>query len=173
MQVNAKARFIRISPRKVRLVVDLVRGLKVTEALTLLQHSPKAAARPVKKLIESAVANAEHNYNLAKADLVVATITADDGPTLKRWMPRAFGRATQLRKRMTHIAVTLSDGTDTVVEPVKREAPAPIDATGSKKDEQKDAAAKPAQDKTDKQANTSDQKQPAADTAAKESDTQS
>ena len=101
-----------MSPRKVRLVVDAVRGLPVAAAETRLQFIKKDAALPVLKLLRSAVANAEHNFKLRKEDLVVATITADGGPTLKRSRPRAFGRAAAIRKRTTHINITLSPKAD-------------------------------------------------------------
>lgn len=98
-----------MSPRKVRLVVNAIRGLSVTAAETRLAFMPKLAAEPVQKLLKSAVANAEHNFKLKKEDLYVKTITADGGPTLNRWRPRAFGRAAPIRKRTTHIMLILSD----------------------------------------------------------------
>ncbi len=108
----AHANFIRISPSKVRVVIDLVRGKSVNEALNILAVTPKAAAEPVYKLIRSAVANAEHNNGLARADLYVAEIKADGGPILKRVQPRAQGRAFRINKRTSHITVVL----DTVKE---------------------------------------------------------
>lgn len=106
-QATAKLRSLRMSPRKVRLLIDLVRGMGANEAIVQLQFSKKAAARPVKKLIESAVANATHNSNLDPNSLVVKTAMVDGGPILYRWMPRAFGRATKLRKRTSHITIVL------------------------------------------------------------------
>lgn len=111
MHVQAKARGVRISPRKVRLVVDLVRGMSAASALEQLRFMNKAAATPVFKLIQSAVANATHNYGIDPKTLVISSITADDGPILYRFMPRAMGRATPIRKRSTHIAVIL-DGAE-------------------------------------------------------------
>lgn len=111
MEVKAKARYIRMSPRKVRLVVDVIRGMKVKEARTQLQFMKKAAAEPVLKLLNSAVANAEHNFNLNADNLFVKAVAADDGPTLGRWRARAFGRAAPIRKRMTHISIVLEDKT--------------------------------------------------------------
>lgn len=108
MEVKAKARYIRMSPRKVRLVVDLIRGLNVQEAKAQLSFSKKAAAEPVLKLLNSAIANATHNFNMEASDLYVKTITADGGPTLKRWRPRAFGRAGAIRKRTSHINIVLA-----------------------------------------------------------------
>lgn len=98
-----------MSPRKVRLVVNTVRGLSVAEAETRLTFLPKLAAKPVLKLLRSAVANAEHNFKLNRNDLYIRTIVADGGPTLKRWRARAFGRTAPIRKRTTHISLVLSD----------------------------------------------------------------
>lgn len=107
MQTTAKLNKLRISPRKVRLVADLVRGMNAGEAILQLLHSPKKAARPVKKLIESAIANAEHNQKMERASLVVKTIFVDQGQTLHRWAPRAFGRASAIHKRSSHVTVIL------------------------------------------------------------------
>jgi large subunit ribosomal protein L22 len=98
-----------MSPRKVRLVVNMVRGMKVTDALDTLRFVNKAAAEPVTKILQSAAANAEHNFKLDRNALVISKITADGGPIAYRWQPHAFGRATQLRKRTTHLTVVLSD----------------------------------------------------------------
>lgn len=109
MDVHAKARFIRMSPRKVRLIVDLIRGMSVAEADAQLSFLHRAAALPVRKLLLSAIANAEHNFHLNRTDLRIKTITVDGGPTLKRFRPRAMGRAAPLRKRTSHIGLILSD----------------------------------------------------------------
>ena len=109
MEVKAKARYIRMSPRKIRLVVDVVRGMPVTQALTQLKFMKKHAALPVSKLIDSAIANAENNFKLKRDSLFVKTIVADGGPTLHRWTPKAHGRATPIRKRTTHITVVLDE----------------------------------------------------------------
>jgi large subunit ribosomal protein L22 len=109
MEVNAKARFVRISPRKARLVVDAVRGLDVIEAQQQLQFMQKKAAKVVLKLLNSAIANAENNFELKRTNLFIKKLVADDGPTYKRWMPRAFGRATPLRKRTSHISIVLEE----------------------------------------------------------------
>ena len=106
-QVTAKLRFLRMGPRKVRLIVDMIRGKKVTRALDLLSVMPKRAARPVLKLLNSAVANAKHNHSLAVETLKVAQIYVDGGPVLKRWMPKAHGRATPVRERTSHINLVL------------------------------------------------------------------
>ncbi len=107
MEVKAKARYIRMSPRKVRLVINVVRGMNVKEAQTQLQFMNKAAAEPVLKLLNSAIANAEHNCDLNQDALRIKTIAADGGPTLGRWRARAFGRAAPIRKRTTHISIVL------------------------------------------------------------------
>jgi large subunit ribosomal protein L22 len=109
MEVTAKARFIRMSPRKVRLIAGLVRGMDLGKAVNQLRFYRKAAARPVLKLIESAAANASHNHKIDVADLFIKKITVDGGPTLKRWRARAFGRAAGIKKRTCHIYVVLDE----------------------------------------------------------------
>ena len=109
MRVRAHARFVRQSPSKVRQVLDLVRGHQVPEARDLLNFTTRAAADPVGKLLNSAVANAEHNFALDADRLVISEAFADEGPTLKRFRPRARGRATKIRKRTSHITIVLSD----------------------------------------------------------------
>jgi large subunit ribosomal protein L22 len=110
MKVKAHSRFIRQSPYKVRRVLDLVRGLPVEEAEQLLRLTNRGAASPIAKALRSAVANAGHNHALDAEDLVVAEAFADEGPTLKRWRPRARGRATRINKRTSHITIVVSDG---------------------------------------------------------------
>ncbi|HLD20936.1 MAG TPA: 50S ribosomal protein L22 [Patescibacteria group bacterium] len=107
MEVKATARFIRMSPRKVRLVIDVIRGMGIAQARSQLSVMKKAAAEPVLKLLESAVANATHNFSLDASQMYVKSITADGGPVLGRWRARAFGRAAPIRKRTTHISITL------------------------------------------------------------------
>lgn len=109
MEVKASARYIRISPRKVRVVIDLVRGKTVSEALTLLKFIPKRASEPIAKVIASAAANAEHNFNLNKDNLVVSQAFVDQGPTLKRFHPRQRGQAFPILKRTSHITVTVKE----------------------------------------------------------------
>ncbi|CAD2074743.1 50S ribosomal protein L22 [Phocicoccus schoeneichii] len=109
MQAKAVARTVRIAPRKVRLVLDLVRGKDVGEAVALLKLTNKRAASVVEKLVLSAVANAEHNYDMDTDNLYVSEIYANEGPTLKRFRPRAQGRATQILKRTSHITVVVSE----------------------------------------------------------------
>jgi large subunit ribosomal protein L22 len=102
----AVARFVRVTPMKARRVVDLVRGLDVEEALTLLQFAPQAASEPVYKVLESALANAEAE-SLDRGTLVVSKVMVDEGPTMKRWRPRAQGRAARINKRTSHITVVV------------------------------------------------------------------
>jgi ribosomal protein L22 len=106
--VRASSRYVRVAPRKARLVADQVRGLQIDQARALLQFSPRGAARDIGKLIESAAANAENNHDLIADEMRVAEITVDEGPTLRRFRPRALGRATPINKRTSHIAVALS-----------------------------------------------------------------
>ena len=108
-QAKAIARTVRIAPRKVRLVVDLIRGKQVGEAVAILRHTPKAASPVVEKVLKSAVANAEHNYELDVNNLVVSEIFVDEGPTLKRFRPRAQGRASAINKRTSHITLVVSE----------------------------------------------------------------
>jgi ribosomal protein L22 len=106
--VRAQAKYVRSSARKARLVMDHVRGKTVTEAQAVLRHSPRGIARDLERLLASAVANAENNHELVSDDLYVKEIYADEGPTLRRFRPRAQGRATRIRKRTSHLTVALS-----------------------------------------------------------------
>jgi len=106
---RAVASYVRISPYKVRIVLDVIRGANYMDALAILAHTPKAASKPVKKLIESAGANAENNLNLSKDDLFVAEAYANEGPTLKRWWPRSHGSADTILKRTSHITIILDE----------------------------------------------------------------
>ena len=108
-QAKAIAKTVRIAPRKVRLVVDLIRGKQVGEAVAILQLTPKAASPVVEKVLKSAVANAEHNYDLDVNNLVVSEVFVDEGPTLKRFRPRAQGRASAINKRTSHITIVVSE----------------------------------------------------------------
>jgi large subunit ribosomal protein L22 len=103
----ASARFVRITPMKARRVVDMVRGRRVDEALALLQFAPQAASETVYKVLESAVANAETTEDLDRNTLVVTKATVDEGPTMKRWRPRAQGRASRINKRTSHITLVV------------------------------------------------------------------
>lgn len=109
MEVRANSKFIRTSPRKVRLVADMIRGKKVPQALDILEFCQKWAKDSVLKLLKSAVANASHNFNLQKENLFVKTIRVNQGPMLKRWTPKAFGRASSIQKKMSHIELVLEE----------------------------------------------------------------
>jgi large subunit ribosomal protein L22 len=109
MKVHAKARYVRQSPFKVRRVLDLVRGLPVPEARDVLTFTNRRATEPIRKALESAVANAEHNHALDADELFIAEAYADEGPTLRRYKPRARGRATRINKRTSHITIVLSE----------------------------------------------------------------
>ena len=110
MEVRAVARFVRLSPQKGRLVADQVRNLPVGKALELLQFSPRMAAGVIRKVLESAIANAEHNEAAEIDELKVSKLMVDEGPVMKRWRPRAKGRAAPLIKTTSHITVSVSDG---------------------------------------------------------------
>ncbi|MCL1587431.1 MAG: 50S ribosomal protein L22 [Actinomycetia bacterium] len=109
MNARAQAKHIRQSPYKVRRVLDLVRGLPVDEARVVLEFTGRKAAGTIIKVLDSAVANAEHNFALDAEELYVAEAYADEGPTLKRWRPRARGRATKIRKRTSHITIVVAE----------------------------------------------------------------
>ena len=109
MNARAQAKHVRQSPYKVRRVLDLVRGLPVDEAQVVLQFTNRKAAPTIKKVLDSAVANAEHNLALDADELFVAEAYADEGPTLKRWRPRARGRATKIRKRTSHVTIIVAE----------------------------------------------------------------
>ena len=106
--VRAQARYVRTSARKARLVCDHIRGKDVEQARAILSFTPRGAAKPWLKLLESAIANAEHNHELVGEELRIAAVHADEGPTLKRYRPRAMGRATRIRKRTSHLTITLT-----------------------------------------------------------------
>jgi ribosomal protein L22 len=108
LEVRAQAKYVRTSARKARLVCDHIRGKDVVEARAILAFTPRRAAEAWVKLLESAVANAEHNHELVGEDLKILSVHADEGPTLKRFRPRAMGRATRIRKRTSHLSITLT-----------------------------------------------------------------
>jgi large subunit ribosomal protein L22 len=107
--VRASARYLRIAPRKARLVADQVRGMSVPEAQELLDFSTRSAAQDIRKLIDSAAANAENNHDLVADDMEIAEIRVDQGPTLKRWRARARGRATRIEKKTCHVFIALRE----------------------------------------------------------------
>lgn len=137
-EVKAKLRFLKIGPRKVRLVVDLVRGKKISKAVEILSLLNKKAARPVLKLILSAVANAKNNFSIEEKTLKLKSITVDEGPTLKRWMPKARGRATPIRERSSHITVILVGEKAEVKKENKKEAVKPATKSKAVKTEKKE-----------------------------------
>lgn len=118
LEVKAVEKFIRVAPRKVRLVADLIREKAIEEAVDILTFTPKRAAIAVKKAIQSAVANAIENNDIKEDDLFIFKIFVDEGPTLKRFMPRARGRATKIRKRTSHLTVIVSDGKEVEADKV-------------------------------------------------------
>ena len=112
MEAMARARFVRVSPLKARLVINEIRGKPVAEAQRILAFSPKKAARIIKKVLDSAVANAQHNFELDPDRLWVVKAFVDEGPRLKRLKPRAFGRADIIRRRLAHITVVVAEKED-------------------------------------------------------------
>jgi ribosomal protein L22 len=106
--VRASSRYVRVAPRKARLIADQVRGMHIEQARALLEFSPRGAAEDIRKLIDSAAANAENNHDLIGDEMRITEITVDEGPTLRRFRPRALGRASRINKRTCHIAVALS-----------------------------------------------------------------
>lgn len=161
MDIKAKAKFIKISPRKVRLVVGVVRGLDTVKALNQLKFINKKAGLPVAKLIESGIANAEHNYELDKNNLYIKEIAVDEGFKFKRWMPKAHGRATPLRKRTSHIRLTLSEIQDSgKKDPKKQKIEDPIKLGDEIKKAGLDKTEKPKPNKKEKnKANTNEEKE--------------
>ena len=125
-EVRAEAKWVRVSPRKARLVVEHIRGRSVPEARTVLAFTPRAAAREIEKVLHSAVSNAEANHGLVGDELVVSAAYVDEGPTIKRWRARARGRVARIRKRTCHITVKVSPS------PVVQAAPTPEPAAEEK-----------------------------------------
>lgn len=109
MQAKAVAKSVRIAPRKVRLVIDSIRGKNVGEAIAVLRHTQRSASPVVEKVLDSAVANAEHNYEMDADNLMISEVFVNEGATLKRFRPRAQGRASQINKRTSHITVVVSE----------------------------------------------------------------
>jgi large subunit ribosomal protein L22 len=162
-EVRAAAKWVRITPRKARLVVEHIRGRTVPEARTMLAFTERNAAREIDKLLRSAVANAEANHNLIGDDLVVKSAYVDEGPTIKRWRARARGRAVHVRKRTCHITLTLAPSTTATVtrapEPPAEEKPK---RAPRKKAAPKEAASKEAAPKAKAEAKPKAEKKPAA-----------
>ena len=109
MPTTAKLRYLKIAPRKVRLVADLIKGKSVKEAQTILSFTVKKAAQPLLKLLKSAVDNAKNNFQLEESALYIAKITVDEGPKYKRWMPRARGQASEIQKKSSHVTIVLGE----------------------------------------------------------------
>jgi len=109
MEAKAVARYIRISPRKVRIVIDLIRGKSVHHALAILKHTPKAASAPIEKVLRSAMANATHNYDMDEDKLYISRAYVDQAPTMKRYHPRQRGQAFPILKRSSHITVVVAE----------------------------------------------------------------
>lgn len=135
MEVKAQAKYIRISPRKMRLVADAIRGMDAVLALDYLRFVNKSAVGPITKILNSVLANAENNFKLKRENLYIKKITVDGGPTLKRWMPRAFGRATPIRKRSAHLLIILEERVKSTKKP--KEVKSEKDTKGVKKAEGK------------------------------------
>jgi large subunit ribosomal protein L22 len=154
MEAKAQARYVRVTPQKARRVVDLIRGLPTVEAQAVLRFAPQAASEPVGKVLDSAIANASNNLNLDPASLVVVAAFVDEGPTMKRFRPRAQGRAFRIRKRTSHITV--------VVTPKDLAGKATVNGRPSSKK----AAAKPAADSAETPAKKSAAKKTATKTTA-------
>lgn len=109
MEAKATAKYIRIAPRKVRIVIDLIRGKNVAEAIAILKFTPKVGAEVIEKVLKSAIANAENNYNMDADNLYVSTAYVDQGPTMKRIHPRSRGQAFKILKRSSHVTVAVKE----------------------------------------------------------------
>lgn len=160
MEVRAKAKNIRTSSRKAKLVADLIRGMKVDNAISQLKFVNKKVTNPFMKLLRSAIANAVNNYELEEGNLYIKEIRVDEGRTLKRWMPRARGRATPLRKRSCHIQILLGELIDSGEKKAKKqklEAPIKIDAKSVEKKGAKEDLKSAKQDKDSGVKNIKDQ----------------
>ena len=153
-EVRAQAKWLRIAPRKARLVVEHIRGRTVPEARTVLAFTPRAAAREIEKVLASAVANAEANHGLIGDDLVVAAAYVDEGPTIKRWRARARGRVARIKKHTCHVTIRLVPGeTDTQTRRPRRQQQAETAAAPepeATEEKPKRAPRKGATKKTDK-----------------------
>lgn len=150
MEIKAQAKHIRMSPKKVRLVADVVRGQEVGKALNQLSFMSKKATTPIEKLVKSAIANAEHNFELDKNNLYIKEIRVDEGKTLKRWKPRAYGRAAPIRKRTSHVSLVLAEIKDSGKKKAKKrdiEAPVNLDEVAKRA---KEREARESKEKTSK-----------------------
>lgn len=153
MELKSSLNNLRTSPKKVRLVIDVIRKLPVDQAFDQLKFINKLAAEPVSKLLKSAVANAENTYGLEQSNLVIKEIRADAGLTLKRWMPRAHGRATSIRKRACHISLVLAEIKESgprTKKSVKAEEPVKLEKLAKEGDKMTKTAASGQKDKIKK-----------------------
>ena len=156
-EVQAVAKWVRMSPRKARLVVDHIRGRSVPEARTVLAFTQRAAAREIEKVLHSAVANAEANHNLDGDELVVSSVYVDEGPVLKRWRARARGRAARIHKPTCHITVKLTPVERQLGEPAPKPKPAAKPrAAAAEKTEDETAESKPKKPRTSRRKKTED-----------------
>lgn len=157
MEIKAKAKYVRMSPRKIRLIADVIRKMPVNQAIEQLQFINKKATEPVVKVVKSAIANATNNFELEQDNLFVKEITIDEGPTLHRWMPRAHGRATSIRKKTSHINLVLGEIKESGKAKAKKqavEAPVRLDNKPKQENEveikdKKSKSDKAPQEKTD------------------------
>ena len=154
-KVTAQLNNLRVSPRKVRLVTDQIRGLNAEKALVILEYNLKKPADIIAKLVRSALANAENNFNLKRDGLVISEIQVGEGKTLKRWMPRAFGRASKILKRTSKIRIILSDE---IKDDNKESVKATVKKEAKKKVSTKKIVAKKATKKTSKKSVKKDNK---------------
>ena len=153
MEIRAKGKNIRMSPRKIRLVAGLIRGLAVDKAKIQLEFNKKIASKTLLKVLDSAIANAVENFGADKTNLLVKSVTVDGGATLKRWMPRAHGRATPIRKRTSHVILTLSEIVESgkLAKKAKTDDKSDLIKVGSAEfDELQDASGKGSAKKEDK-----------------------
>ncbi len=143
MRVRAQAKWVRTSPRKARIVLDHIRGRSVPEARTVLAFTSRAAATDIAKVLKSAVANAEANHGLDGDELIVEAAYADDGPTLKRWKPRARGRVNRIRKRTCHVTLVLVEQPEEQTRRRRRKQAAVAETEAPATDTETDTAAEP------------------------------
>lgn len=122
MEARAQARYVRVTPQKARRVVDLIRGMQAADAQSLLKFAPQAASEPIGKVLDSAIANATNNLNLDPSTLVISQAYIDEGPTMKRFRPRAQGRAYRIRKRTSHITVIVESRDNVLLSAAARKA---------------------------------------------------
>jgi len=148
MKVKAKLKNLRISPRKVRVSADIIRGCNIEDAIFRLDNTVKKSNEPIKRMLLSAVANAQNNFNLDKDSLVIADIQVGEGITMKRWMPRAYGRASEILKRSSHVYIIL-EGKESAAKPAKKK-----DAKSAKKEDKTEGTIETVEKTQEKKDNT-------------------